>query len=132
MTKERKEIRKALRTVFEKHKDDIAFAYLFGSVANLQADDLSDIDLAVFVRHPDEFSFDKKMKLHGDCCRALGRDDIDLVVLNQTRNLILQDEIIRTGHLLWDQDEELRIDYELRICHLAIDFRHQRFMEMGI
>ena len=74
-------IKNKLQHVFEDYQDKVLFAYLFGSVATGKADTLSDIDIAVFVANPKNFSFDDKLKLHSRCCRALKQDNIDLIVL---------------------------------------------------
>lgn len=124
-------IKDTLQPVFRKYGDVVCFAYLFGSMAVEAAGPLSDVDVAVFVQNPDSFDINEKLMLHGDCCRALRRNDVDLVVLNRMRNLILADRIVRTGVVIWNSDNELKDSYELHIMHQAIDFRLQRKREMG-
>ena len=124
-------IREKLTPVFEKYPEVLA-AYLFGTVASGKASGLSDVDLAILVQDPNDFSFVRKLTIHGDCCRALNRDDIDLVVINQLRNLVLIEDIIRNGLLLRDVKKEWREDFELKMLHRACDFKYQRTREMGI
>jgi hypothetical protein len=70
--------------------------------------------------------------LFAECSRALHRNDIDLIILNTVNNLILKDEIIRAGIVLYDGDTDTRVDYELKTLHQALDFRYQRQMAMGV
>jgi predicted nucleotidyltransferase len=123
-------IPETLAPVFEKHA--ILSAYLFGSTVLHKNTALSDIDIAVYVSSPTEFSFNDKLKLHADCSRALKRNDIDLVIINQMKNLILQDEITRNGEVIYDIEPEQRMLFEVEIQHQTIDFKHQRKMNMGI
>lgn len=121
-----------LQPVFARYGDMLAAVYLFGSQATGEATDRSDIDLAILLRPAavnTAASF--RFTLFTECSRALKRNDIDLVILNTSTNLILKDEIIRTGILLYDGDSEARVDYELKTLHVALDFRFQRQMAMG-
>ncbi len=78
--------------VFEKY-EQIAFAYLFGSVATGEQTAMSDVDIAIYLRQGVHFSFDDTLQFQGDCCRILKRNDVDVLVLNNTRNLILLEDI---------------------------------------
>jgi uncharacterized protein len=119
--------------VLEKKKAHIAFGYVFGSVARGEALPLSDLDIAVFLRKPEEVnSVDFKLDLTADLCRKLQRNDIDVVILNYAKNLILIEEIIREGVVIFDQDLELREDFEQRVLHQSIDFRRQRRLYVGV
>jgi len=122
-----------LRRCLEERRDQVLFAYLFGSLAERKEGPLSDVDVAVFLKN--EFAsshFDVKLSLLGDFCRALGRNDVDVVVLNHTHNLMLLEGIIRIGVVLLDEDPRLRADFELKALHRAIDFKTQRAAVMGV
>lgn len=125
-TMERKNILNKLKPVLDKYHDKIVFAYLFGSSAEDLAGPLSDIDIAIYVNNPLALAFNDKLQFHADCCRALKRDDVDVVVLNQLKNIILQHEIVEKGVVMYDLDPETRIEYELKTLHNALDFRQQR------
>lgn len=122
-----------LQPVFAQYGDILSAVYLFGSQATGEATEHSDLDLAVLLK-PDAArdAASHRFTLFAECSRALKRNDIDLVILNTTKNLILQDDIIRTGIVLYSNDTDARIDYELKTQHLAIDFRFQRTMAMGV
>lgn len=127
------QLAKLLQPVFMHYGDVVAAVYLFGSQAIGEATDKSDLDLAVLLKPAaagDAASH--RFTLFAACSRALKRNDIDLVILNTARNLILQDEIIRTGIVLYSDDRDARLDYELKTQHQALDFRYQRQMAMGV
>lgn len=116
-----------------KYADDIVFAYLFGSAARGEITLLSDIDIAVYFSSRSKGSYsDMKLTFYGDLCRTLKRNDIDLIILNSLRNIILLDEITKTGVLLFDRDPDLRQEFECKILHQAIEFKIQRLAIMGI
>ncbi|GAB4220614.1 MAG: nucleotidyltransferase domain-containing protein [Spirochaetota bacterium] len=123
------ELIEKLTPVFVKH--DVVFAYLFGSTVTNQ-NTARDIDIAVYCRTIPKESFDKKLSIHLDMCRALSADTIDIVVLNNTNNLILIDEIIRNGIVIFDADTSFREQYECSMIHKAIDFKTQRLLTIGI
>jgi predicted nucleotidyltransferase len=122
-----------LHPVIERYKDHIIFAYLFGSAARNDLRPLSDIDIAVFLSEIDKESYyDLKFAIHADLCRALKRNDIDVVILNTTTNIMLLDEIIRYGIVLIDGDRNLREKFEHKILHQAIDFKGRRRTLVGV
>jgi len=126
------DITEKIRPVIEKYKDHILFAYLFGSAAKNDLRPLSDIDIAIFFHKGEKESyFDLKLAIHADICRVLKRNDIDVVVLNITTNLMILDEIVRYGIVLFEGDKNLREEFEHKILHLAIDFKEQRKAVVG-
>ena len=122
-----------LNPVIERYKDRIIFGYLFGSAARNDLRPLSDIDIAVFIGKIDEESYyDLKLAIHADICRVLKRNDIDVVILNTTTNIMLLDEIVRYGVVLIDGDRNSREEFEHKILHQAIDFKGQRRTLVGV
>ncbi|MBI4746683.1 MAG: nucleotidyltransferase domain-containing protein [Deltaproteobacteria bacterium] len=126
------DINKTLSPVFER-SGSILFAYLFGSVAKGEVTPLSDMDIAVYLSDVDPAAvFDVKLSLYGDICRALKRNDVDLVVLNTVANNMLLEDIIRHGVVIYDRDIDAREDFEVTSLHQAIDFKTQRLAVMGV
>jgi len=120
-------------SVMQRYGDRILFAYIFGSAAKGELQPLSDIDIAVYVSPGGgETYFDLKLALHAELCRALRRDDIDLIVLNTAQNIILLDEVVRHGAVLHDRDPEAREIFELKVLHDAMDFKSQRLTVLGV
>ena len=115
-------------------KDDVVlFAYLFGSHSQGTATTKSDIDIAVYLKDQSrERLFDIKICLYLELSRALKRNDIDLVMMNTCKNVVLLHRIITHGVLIYNRDEAKVSDYEQKILHAAIDFKYQRQMAMGV
>ena len=125
-------IKAILLPVFERYADSVVFAYLFGSAAKGEATALSDIDIAVYLSYGTrKFYSDTKLSLYADLCRALRSNDIDLVILNTSRNIVLLEEIVRSAVVLYERDSDFREDFEVKVLHRAIDFREQRLAVMG-
>lgn len=126
------DIIEVLQQTLHKHRDRVLFAYLFGSLAEGRCGPLSDVDVAVFLAdEPASDRWDAGLSLHADISRALRRNDVDVLILNDAQNLILLDAIIRRGVLLLDQDRQARESYELSVLHRAIDFKTQRAATVG-
>lgn len=106
-------------------------AVLFGSSVTGGRSIKSDIDIAVLIRYSETFSFNDKLMLRGDCCRALGVNEVDLVVLNQLQNMILLENILRQHEVIYTTNDSDFDYFSVRGIHQAIDFRTQRAYAMG-
>lgn len=99
-------------------------AYLFGSYARENQDQMSDVDIALLFY--DELSIEQMNKLElsiwQQLTAILQTDEIDLVVLNQAP-LSMQFEIIRTGKVICNNDNARRIDFEINTCASYWDFK---------
>ena len=116
-----------------RYRHDIVAVYLFGSCATGEVNPTSDVDIAVLFKSNDsKNAFQLRCAFYADLSRMLQRNDIDIVVLNTSRNLILQDTIVREGKLLYSADDEARIAYEVRTMHMCIDFKQQRKRYVGM
>lgn len=125
-------LKKDLVPFFEKYHTDLAAVYLFGSMVDGRTSLNSDIDIAVLLREEDrQKAINLKFQLYPDLCRYLNRNDIDLVVLNLSGNLILKDQIVRHGQCLYVGDSDLQQRFELNILHQCVDFKFQRQHVMG-
>ncbi len=123
---------RAAADVLERYRLRVRFAYLFGSVARGDTGPASDFDFAVYFTDGSSAELlDLQLSLCADLCRALKRNDVDIVVLNTASNLMLLDEIVRHGIVLQDSDQDRRRDFELRTLHRSLDFRSQRLLVMG-
>ncbi len=124
-----------LQPVLERHRDKVAFAYLFGSTLSHQGRPLSDIDIAVYTSNKKKSDFlEIKFALYADFCRALKRNDVDVVLLNTAKNIILLESIVNEGLVIFETPGGLitRRDFELKVRHQVIDFKTQRKRIMGI
>ena len=126
-----KKIKTTLQPIFSRYADRIIFCYCFGSLATNNYTGNSDVDLAFYV-HPDAVNYDFKLTLYAECSRALKRNDIDIIILNDLKNLILSETVVRYGILLYESNKDERTSYEIKTLHNAIDFRFQRKLAMGV
>lgn len=120
-----------IRSACERNADLLAAVYLFGSAASGDATQKSDLDIAILVAEKQRIP-GLRFMLYADFSRALKRNDIDIVILNTSSNLMLQDDIIRYGVLIYEGDFDAREEFESRILHMGMDFREQRKMVIGV
>jgi len=100
--------------------DSVLFAYLFGSYADATHREDSDIDVAVYM---DEASPDMQLSLHHELEKSL-KKDVDLVILNEVKNIYLLEAIIHKGIVI--KDNKKRDMFEVRKNHEIIDFKNFR------
>ncbi len=118
-----------LETVFSRYPS-ILFAYLFGSYATGEQTAMSDIDVAIYLKKDSVFSFNKLLMFHGDCCRTLKRNDVDILMLNTTKNLVLLEEIISHGEIIYNINQQSLDEFELRTLHTVYDFKERHSREI--
>jgi len=95
--------------------EGVVAAMLIGSQARGNPGPLSDVDIAVW-HDPDLDSrgrFDLQLGLAGDAGRALGTEEIDVVMLNHAPPLI-RHRAIREGKRLVERDQDERVRLETR------------------
>ncbi|KYJ86472.1 type VII toxin-antitoxin system MntA family adenylyltransferase antitoxin [Sulfurovum riftiae] len=98
--------------------DNVQFAYLFGSYADDSFTEKSDVDIAVYLY---DHSFDAKISLHHTLEKALYKD-VDMVCLNEVKNIYLLENILNNGILM--KDHEDRDFFEVKKQHEIIDFKN--------
>ena len=119
--------------ILKSYQDKILFAYLFGSLARGEATSASDLDIALYCAGDGPAAyFDMKLALYAALCRVLQRNDVDIVMLNTTKNLILLDEIVRNGVVIYDKNPQARMAFELKTLLRVLDFKSHRQAIMGV
>ncbi|MFN3396363.1 MAG: nucleotidyltransferase domain-containing protein [Thermodesulfovibrionales bacterium] len=113
-----KDLFERLNAIFSR-TEEVAFAYLFGSFA--RGDDFPISDIAVYLSR--KASLADELRLYSIISRELKHDNIDLIILNNTDNIILLDEIVRYGKVVCDRNPSLRESFELMVLHDAIPER---------
>ncbi|UCF92196.1 MAG: nucleotidyltransferase domain-containing protein [Desulfobacterales bacterium] len=98
----------------------ILFAYLFGGLAKGKLQPLSDVDIAVYLRHGGNFA-ENKLDILGNLMAILQTDEIDLVVLN-TAELALAMSILKTKKLVVDKAPHRRQIFESLTMRKFFDF----------
>ena len=101
-------------------RDDIEFAYLFGSFGRENPLPLSDIDLAIYLKDSSEIH-EKKLEILGALINLLETDEIDLVILNEA-SLILRMKILESRKVIVDHSPFLRHHYESLTMRQYFDF----------
>ena len=99
--------------------DRVRFVYLFGSLASGEVRPGSDVDLAVSLRPKGSLLDDAR--LHDRFAAALGRDDVDLLVLNDAP-LWLQFRVV-AGRVVFSRDERERVAFREWVEKVFLDFR---------
>ena len=101
-------------------RDDIIFAYLFGSYAKGNQTHLSDIDIAVYIKY-DKLVFENNLQILSGLTKRLKTDDIDLVILNKAPISLLT-KILATKFILIDKDPPVRHAFESLNMRMGFDF----------
>jgi len=96
----------------------VLFAYLFGSYAKGDYTDKSDVDIALYLV---DTSLDSRLEVH-HALEVLLKKKVDLVVLNNVKNLHLLEDILKDNVVLKDDKE--RAFFEVVKNHDIIDFRN--------
>lgn len=105
---------------------DVVCAYLFGSAVKETAGPYSDVDVAVLLRDGlnQEEMFERRLQLLVDL-DDFSEQDVDVVVLN-TAPLLLQQQALKYGRLIYEQNPLARIRFEVRARTLHFDLRPLR------
>jgi predicted nucleotidyltransferase len=109
------------------NRDDIAFAFLYGSYAKNRAAKISDVDIAVYFypenRHPIEYEeeifYDGEDKIWDDLETMLNKD-VELLVLNRAFPVVADSAI--KGIPIVIKDWDLYFDFKETIFWEAGDF----------
>lgn len=112
-----------IKTVLEA-REEVIFAYLFGSTVKGLDNSLSDVDIAVFLdieKMPESGSFGYKSELILEIEKALLKK-IDLVLLNQSP-LFLAHNILKNGLLIFSRSEKEKVGFHFRVVRNYLDFK---------
>ncbi len=98
------ELIRRLRDALDR-RPEILDGYLFGSQARGEARAHSDVDVAVYLReeHPLAEGFGYASTLAADLMAALGRNDVDVVILNRAPPMLYH-RVLRDGERLLARD----------------------------
>jgi len=116
-----------LKNYFEE-RDDIAFAFLFGSAARGRVRSEGDVDIAIYFEPEKELeweAFNKKYEGENRIALDLERllkKEVDLVVLNRAR-AVVADEIMRKGTPLVIKDRGTFLDF---LCIISDEAEYVR------
>ncbi len=117
------EIAEKLTKYFNEH-EEILFAILFGSIAKGKSNKMSDIDIAVMVEpnFNKPFPFGYQAELTTDLIGVLGRNDVDVIILNEAP-IVLKHEVLRYGKFIFVKDEHARIKFQVDTINQYEDYK---------
>jgi len=122
------ELLKKLSDYFQK-REDVSFAYLFGSMISGNTHSESDVDIGIyFTPKTDELEYESNMeyknedKIWLELERIIGKKT-DLIVLNRTPSTLMY-SVLQNGQKIFVRDENLLSRLYLSISLLAEDFRY--------
>lgn len=127
---------KQLKTFLET-KDNVEFAYLFGSALQGFFNKESDIDIAVYLSGDDKTFFSERLKLCDTLSKITGQST-NVVVLNQINSLFFKFVVLKEGRLICENNPKARIDFEIKTLNFYYDFQpfikayHQKYLEKNI
>ncbi len=113
--------RELLQNITGKLKKDqrIIFAYLYGSAARGDMREDSDLDIAVFLQDPeDDPLLDANISLELE--EIAGRS-VDVRIINHAPAIFIN-QVLKDGKLLYSQDDQLRINFEVNKTNEYLDF----------
>src|SRR5436305_31525 len=93
---------------------DVQVAYLFGSLATGRARPGSDVDIAILLADASDSLavFERRLRLM-ETAERFAKGDVDLVILNHA-SPVLQHEVLRTRHVIYERTQRARVDFEVR------------------
>jgi len=123
------EVREKITPLCEQ-RAEIAAVFLFGSYGTDYQTQFSDIDLGMLFFPNAVPDLKGEMGLAGLFCSALGRDDVDLVVMNKAP-LPLRYRIVAEGELLYERDYAYTSDFLAATYKFFLDYSidYRTFMD---
>jgi len=101
-------------------RQDIEFAYLFGSIGKGKRLPLSDVDIAIYLKDLSQMH-EKTMEILGMLMNLLETDEIDLVILNGAP-LTLRMKILESKTVIVDHSPFVRHRFESLVMREYFDF----------
>ncbi|MEW5961256.1 MAG: nucleotidyltransferase domain-containing protein [Chloroflexota bacterium] len=102
------------------NESQILAVFLFGSYVDGYATPRSDIDLAILLSA--SMTLPERLALEVSFCEVLGREDLDIIVLNDA-SISLRFRAI-SGHLLYERTPDRVSDFIQRTMLDYYDFQH--------
>lgn len=98
-----------------RRRREIQAAYVFDSVATGRARRDSDVDVAVLLDRPvrADRALAYRLDLTSDLGAALGRSDVDVVVLNEAPPLLAH-RVLSKGRLVYERSPSARVRFQVR------------------
>lgn len=108
-------------TSYVKRQDDILAVYLFGSYGTEYQTPLSDVDVALLFEADMIPSTHRVLEVEDEIRQIAGEEGINALFLNEAP-LVLQFNVIKTGHLMYEKHRHRVSDFHERVFKLYGDF----------
>jgi predicted nucleotidyltransferase len=103
-------------------EEEVAAAYLFGSFARGDDDEMSDVDIGL-VFNQDDYSIQDLLEIGKDLSKELVTDrDLDVRALND-KDVVFQKNAIADSILLYEGNKQRRIEFEKKVFKKYNDMR---------
>jgi predicted nucleotidyltransferase len=114
-------------TALLKSKREVLAGYVFGSVATGRARRDSDVDIAVLVsdRAMQGDVFEYRLRLMAEIMRVLKRQDVDLIILNESPPLLAH-RVLSKGKLIFERSASARVAFQVRTINRYLDSQPMR------
>lgn len=127
-----KDLNEVIKSIQENFKDlaegcNISLLYVFGSYAKGKNTASSDLDIAVLLK--EGFRPMDKLNLLGELTSVFKREDIDLVIMNSA-NSVLRHQIIKYGKLVYMENEDVKVSFEVKTLKEYMDMEPFRRTQM--
>ena len=112
---------------------DVVVAYLFGSLAQGRATPRSDVDIAILLADASDIvaAAERRLQLMG-AVEPFVRGSVDVVILNHASS-VLQHEVLRKRHVIYERSRTARVDFEVRAGKIYADEQpHRDFFMQSI
>jgi len=123
MRKELNEKRNKLKSYF-KEKDEVIFAFLFGSMATGKSTKLSDTDIAFFIDQEriekSRYRYGYKSEIISELQSLLGTNKIDIAIIDNAP-LLLKYKIGKDGELIFTRDKKKLYHYRIKLMEQYLD-----------
>jgi predicted nucleotidyltransferase len=110
---ERDGIKLVLQEILQRHAEELACAYLFGSYARGEEKQGSDVDLAILYRETPPATLEGLGLDIADALSARLKRKVDVVVLNSASPDLVH-RVLRDGILVLETDRAARVRFEVK------------------
>ncbi len=105
---------------------EVEMAYIFGSIAQDQANVLSDIDIAIMIDEnkvdESKYHYGYKVDILTELIKLFQTNHVDLVIINEAPALI-KHRILFYGKLIYSKNEQKSIQFQVDTLNQYMDYR---------
>lgn len=117
-----KDIRRIIK--YFKARDEVSSLYIFGSFARERENRESDIDIAVIIDESKlkKINYSLLKKEYYTASAGFSLRPLDIVIMN-TASPFLNHQVLKTGRILFDKNQNLRVRFTTKTIIEYLDFK---------